>query len=221
MIKVKYIAAVVIGIAALGFQAKADDFNFNLTSVNIGGFSGPFIHVDVNRTDSTHATITFTSLTNSGNIYLMGGQGAVGVNVNATVFGLSVATGTNSGTGFTPGPFAIVFNGTEDGFGNFNGGYDSFDGFTHSSDSIMFGVLNVSGTWGSAANVLTGNSQGLLAAAHIFVTSAPADAGNGAINTGYAAGNGTSTSVPDGGATVMLLGAGLSALDMVRRFLKT
>src|SRR5215470_1772052 len=102
MNKIKYIAAVVIGIAALGFQAKADDFNFNLTSVNIGGFSGPFIHVDVNRTDSTHATITFTSLTNSGNIYLMGGQGAVGVNVNATVFGLSAATGTNSGTGFTP-----------------------------------------------------------------------------------------------------------------------
>ena len=62
---------------------------------------------------------------------------------------------------------------------------------------------------------------GLLAAAHIFVTTFPANASNDAINTGFAAGNGTSTSVPDGGATVMLLGAGLSALGMVRRFLKT
>jgi hypothetical protein len=37
----------------------------------------------VNRTDATHATVTFTSDVIGGNIYLLGDGGSVGVNVNA------------------------------------------------------------------------------------------------------------------------------------------
>ena len=48
-------------------------------------------------------------------------------------------------------------------------------------------MLNASGTWASAADVLAPNADGFDAAAHIFVTSSPANASNGAIVTGFAA----------------------------------
>jgi len=53
--------------------SKADTFSFNLGVGNpaISGYPGPYVSVTVNRTNSTHATITFTSLTAAGNIYLM------------------------------------------------------------------------------------------------------------------------------------------------------
>jgi len=167
----------------------------------------------VNRTSTTTATITFTSLTNSGNIYLLGGAGSVAVNVNAASFTLGPITGSNAGTGFTPGDWSDGGSGNEDGFGSFNQTIDSFDGYTHSSNSISFSLTDTSGTWASAMAVLLANSGGSLAAAHIFVTTDPANASNGALATGYAA-NGT---VPDGGSTVLLLGAALSTIGLVRR----
>jgi hypothetical protein len=75
MNKIKYIVPVLIAIAGLGLQqAKADQFIFDLGTGNpaISGFPGPYAHVVVSRTSSTTAIITFTSLTNNGNIYLMG-----------------------------------------------------------------------------------------------------------------------------------------------------
>src|SRR5262249_17771833 len=89
-------------------SASADTVNFDLTTGNsaISGFTGPYAHVVVDRTDSTHATITFTSLTNSGNIYLLGDGGSVGVNVNASSWTLGTITGSNAGTGFSPGPYS-------------------------------------------------------------------------------------------------------------------
>jgi hypothetical protein len=174
--------------------------------------------VTINRIDSTHATITFTSHTNSGNIYLMGDGSSVAVNVNAASFSVSNISGTNGGTGFNPGPFSNGGAGNVDGFGVFNLTINSFDGFTHSSDQISFTLTNLSGSWGSASAVLAGNIQGLLAAMHVYVTTSPADARNGAIVTGFASGNGGH--VPDGGTTVMLLGAALGSLGMARRFFK-
>jgi hypothetical protein len=216
--KIKYLAAALVAVAGLGFQqAKADMYSFDIGIGNsaISGYSGPYVHVVISRTDSTHATITFTSLTNSGNIYLMGDGGTVAVNVNATSWTLGTVTGSNAGSGFTPGPYSNGGAGNEDGFGSFNQNITSFDGFTHSSDTITFALTNLSGTWANAMAVLVANAQGYLAAAHIFVTSSPADASNGALATGYAV-NGT---VPDGGTTVMLLGMALGALGVVRRYL--
>jgi hypothetical protein len=211
---------VVIACAALMVftvqPAKADSITFNLSNGNsaISGFTGPYASVLVNRTSTTTATITFTSLTNSGNIYLFGATGCVAVNVNATAFTLGAITGSNGGTGFTSGPYSDGGSGNEDGFGSFNQTIDSFDGFTHSADSISLALTDVLGTWASASDVLAANSNGFLAAAHIFVTESPANASNTALATGYAA-NGPGT-VPDGGSTVLLLGAALSAIGLVR-----
>ena len=218
MSKIKYIVPVLIAMAGLGLQqAKADTFSFNLGVGNpaISGYPGPYVSVTVNRTNSTHATITFTSLTAAGNIYLMGDGSSVAVNVNATSWTVSNVTGSNSGTGFTPGPYSNGGSGNVDGFGVFNQTINSFDGFGHSSSTIRFTLTNTSGTWANAAAVLAANSGGSLAAAHIFVTVSPANAANGALNTGFAANGGQ---VPDGGTTVMLLGVALGALGIVRRY---
>jgi hypothetical protein len=219
MNKIKYIAAVLIAIAGLGLQQAKADFIFQLTVGNSGlsGFPGPYATVDVHLVDSTHATISFTSLTNGGNIYLFGGVNAVDVNVNATSWTIGSFVATNSGTGFTPGPLSSGGSGTVDGFGVLNQTVNSFDGFTHASNFISFSLTNTSGTWATANSVLIANASGSFAAAHIFVTTSPANASNSALVTGFASNGGTT--VPDGGTTVMLLGAALGALGMARRFL--
>src|ERR1700746_645048 len=150
-----------VAIACIGFMAftiqptKADTFGFNLTNGNpaISGYPGPYGSVLVNRTSTTTATITFTSLLNSGNIYLFGGVSSVDVNVNAAAFTLTGITGSNAGTGFTPGIYSQSSTGNVSQFGIFNGKVDSFDGYTHSSDNISFSLTNISGTWLSAASV--------------------------------------------------------------------
>jgi hypothetical protein len=223
MNKLKYIAAVLIAITGLGLQqAKADTISFNLTAPNaaLATFPGPYATVTVNRTSTTTATITFTSLTSGGNIYLFGDGSSVAVNVNATSWTVSGISSSNAGTGFTSGP--VTDNGAKnvDGFGTLNQTFTSFDGYTHSSDTISFTLTNTSGTWATASNVLVANSQGAMAAAHIFVTSSPANASNSALATGFVA-NGGSVNTPDGGTTVMLLGAALGALGMARRFIKS
>ncbi len=222
MNKIKYIAAVLIAIAGLGLQ-QADAFTSLLNQGNqaISGFTGPYGAVNIDLIDSTHATITFQSFTSPdhANIYLFGDGGSVAVNLNATTFAVSGITGSNAGTGFTPGPYTFAGAGQEDGFGSFNLTINSFDGFTHSSDTITFTVTNTSGTWGSDSDVLAFNSDGFDAAAHIFVTAFPANASNSALATGFAGEGPQPPGVPDGGTTVMLLGAALGALGMARRFL--
>jgi hypothetical protein len=202
-----------VAIACIGFTAfpvqpaKADTFSFNITNGNsdISPFPGPYANVLINRTSTTTALITFTSLTNSGNIYLFGGVSSVDVNVNATSWTLGTVTGANAGVGFSPGPFSDGGSQNVDGHGIFNQSIDSFDGFTHSSDNVSFSLTDTSGTWSSAASVLAANNHGFLAAAHIFVTEFPANASNGALATGFAAG------VPEPG-TVSLVALGLVGL---------
>jgi hypothetical protein len=221
MNKIKYIAAVLIAIAGFGLQ-QANAFTSDLNQGNpaISGFTGPYGTVTIDLVNSTTATVTFTSNTVAGNIYLFGDGGSVALNVNATTFSVSGITGTNLGsTGFTPGPYTFAGAGQEDGFGNFNLTINSFDGFTHSSSLITFTLTNTSGTWASDSDVIVANASGFDAAAHIFVTAFPANASNSALATGFAGEGPQPPPVPDGGTTVMLLGAALGALGMARRFL--
>jgi len=220
--RVSFAAAVIMAALfwlTLGAPIASADIIYSLTAGNadISGYTGPYGTVRVSLIDSTHATITFTSLTQSGNIYLFGDGGSVAVNVNATNWTLGSITGSNDGTGFSPGSYSNGNSGNEDGFGSFNQRINSFDGFSHSADTVTFTLTNTSsgGNWASAANVLIENDDGYAAGAHIFVTSSPADASNGALATGYAAGG--PDPVPDGGMTLMLLGGALFALETLRR----
>jgi hypothetical protein len=212
MYKIKYIAAVLIGIAGLSLQqANATVINAPVMSIlNVGnpdltggGNNPPYGTVTVSLNGAgTLATITFTAADS----YLFGGAQAVDVNVNG-----AFTTGTISDANFS---FAGA--GQVDGFGNFNLTLDDFDGRMDAVSSVTF---TISGSWADEASVLAfntggGNGPAFDAAAHIFPPDTTA-------LTGFAGESGPFTHVPDGGVTVMLLGVALGALGMARRYLKS
>jgi hypothetical protein len=162
------------------------------------------------------ASITFTAANTASYQYLFGDGGSVAVNVNGA-FTLGAITGTQL-PGFGPTTYSNGGAGNEDGFGSFNLSINSNGGYTTASNSITFTLTKTSGTWSSAANVLTANANGALVGAHIFVAAFPANVKQGALATGFAA-NGGAVNTPDGGTTVMLLGAALGVLGMARRYL--
>jgi hypothetical protein len=229
-IKVAFAAAALVWAGA----ASAGQIMFDLTTSNLGstgGLTGDYVNVTVNQTGQT-ATITFTSLCNGGstdgttfdkscdpgdNIFLMGDGGTAGLNVNSDAFTVGTITGFNGGTGFSSGAPFTLDSGNLNGFGTFNLVIDSFDGYTHSSDTLTFTITNTSSTitWGSANDVLVANDNGALAASHIFVTTWPANAANKAISTGFAAGSGNPEvppqDIPEPGV-LALLGMGLFGL---------
>jgi hypothetical protein len=203
MKKLKYIAPILIAVACLGFQqAKADFVDYTLATSNSPGTlgAGPFgtVHVDL-----TAGVATITFLAAPGYLFVDGGS--VAVNVNASSWTIGNFT-SNGETVFNDG------SGNEDGFGSFNQKVSMQDS-SNGASIISFTLTNGSGTWLNAASVLAFNVNHWLVAAHIQIQ-------NGTGNTGFAAGPGGGT-VPDGGTTVMLLGAALGALGMARRFLRS
>jgi len=181
-------AAVMLGGSVWAPSARADVIDFFLDNVNLVGLTGPFVSVDVNRTDATHATLTYTALTSGAFTYKLGDPGA---NVNATTWTI---------TGL---PVGLTDDGSknQDGFGIFNQTTKGQEGFTSSVFSDSFILTNTSGTWANAAAVLTPSAEGWLAVAHLFVCSTSACTTASA--TGFTAG------VPG-----PIVGAGLPGLVM-------
>jgi len=200
MNKLKYIAAVLIGIAGLGLQqAKADTFDsvLNFGNSAISGFPAPYGTVHISLVGQT-ATITFTAA----NGYLFGDGSSVGVQVNASSFSEAIVTDA---------AFNQFSSGNVDGLGTFNLTIDNHDCFAQAVSTIVFTVTNTSGTPRlSAADVLAFNGLHFDAEGHIFIIA------DQTVLTGFAGENGAG--VPDGGTTVMLLGMGLGVLGMARRF---
>lgn len=186
------LGAVALLLLACCPPAQADFATYSLGTGNsaISGYPAPYGSVTVDLTDSTHATITFANDTVSGYEYLFGATGAIGINVNATSFNAPTTTAGFALTqdpGFSPASVTGTGSGSEDGFGTFNYSVALFDGYPHSVTGATFTITDTSGTWSSAADVLKANSGGYSVAAHIFVTSSPANANNTALATGYAA----------------------------------
>jgi hypothetical protein len=193
-------------------------FHSTLTDPNdaISGFAGPYGEMTIALTTATTATVTFTSDTVGGNTYLFGDGTSAGVNVNASSFTITGISGSNGGTGFTPGPYTVenppgTTNVSE--FGLFNGVIDSFDGYPNASDTISFTLTNTGGTWASASDVLVANADGYDAVAHIFVCAGTGtcNASTGALATGFAGERSGSVSVPEPSA-LLLLGIGLGGV---------
>jgi len=197
---------------ALGVSSAFADQIYTLSIPNaaMSGFTGPFATATVHLVNSTQATVTFDGLDNGGFFYLIGDGSEADVNVNATLFSITGISGTNSFSGFTPGPYSTPGPGNVSSFGAFNAIVDGFDGFTHSATEVTYTLNNLSGTWVGASNVLTPNASGYSVAVHSFACQDPCNTTEGAANTGLVA-NGASP-VPEP-TTVSLFGlAGLVAL---------
>jgi hypothetical protein len=203
--RVAQLLVAVVGVLLSVSPTFADMITFGIYTANVPGFTGPYATVNINRTSSTMATVTFTSDTNGGYIYLMGGMGAVALNVNGS-FAVGPVTETQL-AGFTA-PSISIGSGNEDGFGSFNLLVTNSDGFTRSATSISFTLTKSSGSWSSALDVLTPNSHVAEAGIHAFACAEP--------------GCSPSSTGPDGGpiptfftahipepSTLMLLGSGL------------
>ncbi len=182
-------------------SASADSIGFDIAVPNaaLAPFPGPYAHVDVNRTSTTTAIITFTGLTTGGFTYFFGAANAIDINVNATTFTVGVPS---VGTLQTPG------SGNVSAFGTFNVTIDNDDGFNDRFSTVNFGITDTSGTWASASDVLLANGDGFRAAAHIFVTAV--SCGNEACVTGFA-GDGDLAPAPEP-ATLLLVASSLLGL---------
>ena len=206
--KIKYIAAVLIAIAGLGLQqAKADTFNF--TSDHCTAACGP---------QSSFGTVTLTQVGSNVNVVvslLNGNQfvktGAGGFmyflfdNTGITLANITSISGAPAGTTAFAGP--IHADGTGDwawGIGCAScaiGGGAAFPG------PITFTVTNTTIALMTVGHPVSGFGTELFVADILSGT------------TGLTGDVDVNTHVPDGGATVMLLGTALGALGMARRFI--
>jgi MYXO-CTERM domain-containing protein len=205
---------------ALAWTGPTQAASYTLSTPNFSGYTGPFGTVTVTlEAGNTKADITFTGNSVGGFDFLFGDGGSVAVNTNGTATLVGTPTFTQD-AGFNTASFTSGGAGNEDGFGSFGFSLNNNDGAASAATSVSFVIQKSSGTWTSDTNVLTANSQGETVAAHIFVFTSPAQKGNGALLTGYAADGPNATPEPSSLAIAGLGALGLFGYGLRRRRVK-
>jgi hypothetical protein len=193
-------------------MAQTEVLTLGAPDAKISGDTGPYATVTITLTSPTTANVEFDSLTNGGNLYLIGDGGVADLNVNGTYAPLSSVVESSS-VGFSP-TFKDNVPGQVNGFGVFNLSLNN----TNASDlatQISFSLTDTSGSWSSVSDVLIGNNDGYLGAAHIFPCPTPCSTSSTIGASGYAAGNEV-TLAPEP-ASMLLFGTGLLAIGTVVR----
>ena len=104
------------------------DIGITVANTGLSGFVGPFANLHIDLTSSTTANVTFTSLTNGGYIYLLGGGAAADLNVNGS-YTLGPVVESNAISGFGAS-FDTNVPGNVSSFGKFDLSLNNVDGST-------------------------------------------------------------------------------------------
>jgi hypothetical protein len=164
--------------------------NTSSTAPSLSSLPGPYAKVTVDLLDKTHATFTFTGLSDAKYSYLLGATGSVGANVSGSFQLVSGSiSGSNPFAGFSRGSYSNGGAGNEGGFGSFDLTINSTGGYTNSAQTISFEIQATGGnSWSTASAVTTANNQSQFLAAHMFAALNPVTVGEGATVTGFASG---------------------------------